>query len=271
MSRLLLSSQLKNSRRNIIGLLFYGRDWRGDSMQNNLARVGSLQGKDVVMANALTRSAQGLNLAEKRIIFSVIAKMGGNFGEVFLFATEYAKTFDLAENQAYEQLKATAKGMRTRYFTLAVPDRKGVMKWEINWFSSIGYHDGEGKIGLKFNADVIPYLYDLEREFTKYKLKQACALRSVHSWRLLEQFEKHTGNEGKGWWTVSVDDFCTSMDASELQRKHFGKLRTQIIEPAIDELVKKDNWLIGLDLVKEGRKVVRLRFDFERNPQPTLF
>jgi len=239
-------------------------------MDINLARAGSLQGKNVIMANALTRSAQGLNLAEKRIIFSVIAKMGGNFGEVYLHASEYAKTFELADKQAYEQLKETVKHMRTRYFTLAVPDRKGVMKWEINWFSSIGYHDGEGKIGLKFNADVIPYLYDLEREFTKYKLKQACALRSVHSWRLLEQFEQHTGNEGKGWWTVSIDDFCTTMEASELQRKHFGKLRTQIIETAVKELCEKDGWIIGLGLVKEGRKVVRLRFDFERDPQGVL-
>lgn len=240
-------------------------------MQNNLARAGSLQGKDVVMANALTRSAQGLNLAEKRIIFAVIAKMGGNFGEVFLYATEYAKTFDLKENQAYEQLKQTVDAMRTRYFSLAIPDRKGVMKWKINWFSSIGYHDGEGKIGLKFNADVIPYLYDLEQEFTRYKLKQACALRSVYSWRLLELFEQFTANGGTGWLTISVEDFCNAMEATETHRKNFKDLRTKIIEPAINELVKKDNWMIGFEPVKEGRKVVRLRFDFERNPQPTLF
>lgn len=250
-------------------------------MQNNLARTGTLQGKDVVMANALTRSAQGLNLAEKRILFSVIAKMGGNFGEVCLYASEYAKTFDLPEKQAYEQLKETVRGMRTRYFTLAPQDQtkdtavkkrgKKGMVWEINWFASIGYHDGEGMIGLEFSPKVIPYLHDLEAQFTKYKLKQACALRSVHSWRLLELFEQHTANRGKGWWTVSVEDFCNSMEASTLQRKNFGKLRTQIIEPAIDELINKDGWIIGLETVKEGRKVVRLRFDFERDPQGNLF
>lgn len=250
-------------------------------MENTLARTGTLEHKNVVMANALTRSAQGLNLAEKRILFSVIAKMGNNFGEVYLYATEYAETFGLAPNQAYEQLKETVKNMRTRYFTLAPQDRteatgvkkrgKKGMVWEINWFSSIGYHDGDGMIGLKFNPDVIPYLYDLEVQFTKYKLKQACALRSVYSWRLLEMFEQHTGNAGKGWWTVSVEEFCNSMEAAPSCRKSYRDLRRIIIEPAIKELCEKDGWLIGLDLVKEGRKVVRLRFDFERNPQPTLF
>ena len=252
-------------------------------MENNLVRTGTLEHKNVVMANALTRSAQGLNLAEKRILFSAIAKMGNNFGkgEVYLYATEYAETFGLAPNQAYEQLKENVRNMRTRYFTLAPQDRtegngvkrrgKRGMVWEINWFQKIGYHDGDGMIGLKFTDDVIPYLHDLEREFTKYKLKQACALRSVYSWRLLELFEQHTGNAGKGWWAVSVEDFCDSMEAPDAMRKNFGKLRSQIIEPAITELCNKDGWLIGFETVKEGRKVVRLRFDFERDPQGTLF
>lgn len=252
-------------------------------MENNLVRTGTLEHKNVVMANALTRSAQGLNLAEKRILFSAIAKMGNNFGdgEVYLYATEYAETFDMPPKQAYEQLKENVRNMRTRYFTLAPQDRteatgvkkrgKKGMVWEINWFASIGYHDGEGSIGLEFSPKVIPYLHELEREFTKYKLKQACALRSVYSWRLLEMFEQHTGNAGKGWWTVSVEDFCDSVEASPSCRKSYRDLRKYIIEPAIAELVKHDGWLIGFETVKEGRKVVRLRFDFERDPQGNLF
>jgi plasmid replication initiation protein len=250
-------------------------------MQNKLARTGTLEHENVVMANALTRSAQGLNLAEKRILFSAIAKMGNNFGEVYLYATEYAETFGLAPNQAYEQLKENVRNMRTRYFTLAPQDRteatavkkkgKKGMVWEINWFASIGYHDGDGMIGLEFSPKIIPYLHELEREFTRYKLKQACALRSVYSWRLLELFEQHTGNAGKGWWTVSVEDFCTAMEATNTHRKNFKDLRKKIIEPAINELVKKDGWLIGFEAVKEGRKVVRIRFDFERDPQGALF
>ena len=254
-------------------------------MTNNLAPTGTLENKNVVMANALTRSAQGLNLAEKRILFSAIAKMGGNWGtgEVHLYATEYAETFGMPVKQAYEQLKENADNMRTRYFTLAPQDqtegtaikKKGKGKkgwtWKINWFQKIGYHDGDGIVGLKFTEDVIPYLYELEREFTKYKLKQACALRSVYSWRLLELFEQHTGNAGKGWWSVSVEDFCNALEVSPTARKSYRDLRKFVIEPAITELCNKDGWIIGFETVKEGRKVVRLRFDFERDPQGNLF
>ena len=73
-----------------------------------------------------------------------------------------------------------------------------------------------------------------------------------------------------GWAEYSVEDFGKSMDASEKQMANFAKLRTKIIEPAVAELIEKDNWLIQWRTIKAGRKVVRLRFDFQRNPQGRL-
>jgi len=228
---------------------------------------GSLQGKDVVMANTLVRSAQSLSLAEKRMLFASVAKMGNNFGEVILYASEYAETFDMPVKQAYEQLKDAAENFFNRYFTLNVPDRKGVMRWKIRWVSSIGYEEGMGRVGLRFTEEVLPYLCDLTREFTKYKLRQACALRSIHSWRLLELFEQ----QSSGWLNISVENFHHAMETTETHKKNFNQLRTKIIDPAIKELCDKDGWLIGFEAVKRGRKVETLKFTFEKNPQGKLF
>ena len=236
-------------------------------MKNNKAITGGLQGKNVVIANTLVRAAQGLSLAEKRMIFAAVAKMGGNFGEVVIYATEYATTFDLSTNNAYEQLKAAAENFFNRYFTVEVPGKKGVMRWKVRWLSKIGYEVGEGKVGLRFTDDVLPYLCDLTRDFTKYKLKQACALRSIHSWRLLELFEQ----QSSGWLNISVENFHHAMETSELQRSNFAHLRRKTIEPAIKELCNKDGWLIGFTFTKAGRKVDQLKFTFEKNPQQTLF
>lgn len=226
-----------------------------------------LQGKRVVVANTLIRSAQSLSLAEKRIVFAAIAKMGNNFGEVILHASEYAETFDMPVKQAYEQLKGAIEGMRTRYFTLAVPDREGVMVWKINWVQKIGYDDGKARVGLRFSEDVLPYLCDLTREFTKYKLKQACALRSIHSWRLLELFEQ----QSSGWLSIKIEDFHNAMEANDSCRNNFAQLKRKIIEPAIKELQEKDGWLIDFSFAKGGRRVEILRFTFEKNPQGKLF
>ena len=44
--------------------------------------ISVLQSKNIVVSNYVTRSAQTLSLAEKRIIFAGIAKLGGVNGEV---------------------------------------------------------------------------------------------------------------------------------------------------------------------------------------------
>jgi plasmid replication initiation protein len=231
-----------------------------------LALAKSLKSKNVVMANTLTRSAQGLSLAEKRILFAAIAKMGGRFEDVKISAEEYAETFQIELNTAYEQLKSAAHNFFTRYFSLSVPDRKGVLEWKFNWLLAYAYHDNEGYVTLAFSPKVMPYLCDLEQQFTKYKLKQACALRSIYSWRLLELFEQ----QSSGWVLISTEDFWHSMEATATHRRSFGETRRKIIEPAVKELTEKDGWLINWQPIKSGRKVTQLRFDFKKDPQGRL-
>ena len=233
-------------------------------------QYNGLQSKNIVMSNVITRSAQGLTLGEKRILFAAIAKMGGKFAPVKITAQEYADTFGLPVKQAYEQLKSAGENFFNRYFTLAIPDRKGVLNWKIRWLGAYGYKDGEGYVSLSFTAEVMPYLVDIEKQFTNYKLKQACALRSLHSWRLLELFEQMKGKKLDGWLYISIEEFWHATEATESYKNNFSLLRTKVIEPAIKELTEKDGWLIEWAADKKGRKVAQLRFKFEKDPQGRL-
>ncbi|MBD9358921.1 RepB family plasmid replication initiator protein, partial [Methylomonas albis] len=44
---------------------------------------------------------------------------------------------------------------------------------------AIDYVPGEGKLVLSFSLGIIPYLSQLSREFTKYKLKHVARFESV--------------------------------------------------------------------------------------------
>ena len=150
----------------------------------------SLENKNVTIANALTMSAQSLTLSEKRILFAAIAKGGGLKAKISLSAQEYAATYGLAQNQAYEQIKEAAKNIFNRYITLTHLDNGGDVTRHFRWVEAYEYKEGLGYVNLVFTTSVMPYLLALEVQFTKYKLRQACALRSVYSWRLLELFEQ---------------------------------------------------------------------------------
>ncbi len=238
-----------------------------------------LRNKNIVVSNVITRSAHGLSLAEKRIIFCAIAKMAGVYSPVRITASEYANTFDMPVNQAYQQLKDAAENFFNRYISLAIKDRKDKppAQWKIRWLGGYGYQDGEGYVEMSFTPEVTPYLCDIERDFTKYQLSQSWALRSVHSWRLLELFErfrntdKITGRkELEGWLTIAIEDFWHAMEAPETYRKNFKDLRVKIIETAVRELTEKDSWIVNWHPVKKGRRVTALEFHFKRDDQMRL-
>lgn len=230
-----------------------------------------LQKKDVIVANVVTRATQSLSLAEKRILFAGIAKLGGKNGEIKLTAKEYAETYDVDINTAYDQLKSAAKNMLNRRLTFQIRDGKAVGIATILWLQGYIYFDKEGYITFRFSEYVFPFLFELQREFTKYQLKQACALRSIHSWRMLEILEQmRDKRDHAGWLFMPIEDFWHAMGTTESYKKTFGLLRTKVIEPSIRELTMKDGWMIEWEPIKRGRKVVALKFKFERSHQGRL-
>lgn len=227
----------------------------------------------VNMSNALVRAAQGLSLPEKRVVSLCMAKLdsvrldSGRY-KFKISAIEFAQEYDLDESTSYEQLKAVGDHLmeRTARTVIDTPRGKKEKKWV--WVSGVTYHHGEGWVELGFSPEMTPHLTLLRKEFTSYKLKHAVALRSVYSWRLFELLMQF---KSTGLLRISVDDFCMAMEAPPSCIKDFGQLRRRIIEPAVVELIAKNNLIIHWQAVKHGgRKISGLEFTFKFNPQATF-
>ncbi|RKV70607.1 MAG: RepB family plasmid replication initiator protein [Neisseria sp.] len=233
---------------------------------------GNLIGRDVVVSNYIIRSAQTLNLVEKRILMAGIAKLGGVNREIKLSAQEYADIYDVDIHTAYDQLKGAVGTLMKRTLSWQIQDGKKIGTRTTIWVQGYDYFKNEGIVKFRFSEYIFPFLFELEREFTKYQLKQAAALRSIHSWRLLELFEQmRDKTDGKGWLSIPIEEFWHAMEATESYKANFSLLRRKVIEPAVKELTEKDNWLIEWEAVKRGRKVATLLFKFARDPQGSLF
>ena len=234
----------------------------------------------VTMSNALTRAGHGLSLGEKRLMAIAISKLdsrkGVRPGEALstrVSAAEYSEAYDVDINTAYEQLKEAGKHLYNRSITFYEPafkrNGKPIKPTLVNmrWVGQADYQEGEGWIELHWWHAVLRHLVGLSKQFTSYQLQQTMAFRSAHSYKLLELLMRF---KSTGWAEYSIEDFATSMDATEKQKADFAKIRTKIIEPAIKDLTEKDGWLIQWRPIKAGRKVKALRFDFMRNPQQRL-
>lgn len=241
-------------------------------MANIVKKSETLSSRNVVISNYITRSAQTLNLVEKRILMAGIAKLGGVNGEIKLTAQEYAETYGVDIRTAYNELKGAVGTLMKRTLSWQITDGKKIGTRTTIWVQGYDYFKDEGLVKFRFSEYIFPFLFELEREFTKYQLQQAAALRSIYSWRLLELFEQMKDKtDSSGWLSMPIEEFWHAMEATESYKSNFGLLRKWVIEPAVKELTGKDNWLIEWEARKRGRKVATLMFKFERNPQGGLF
>lgn len=222
----------------------------------------------VSISNALTTAAQSLSLAEKRVMMFAVAKLdsfkldgGTKDGWVRISAADYSELYGVGADAAYLQLKAAGNGIFNRYIRFFEPSGKGMKEVKVRWVSRAEYHHGEGWIALRFTQDVAPYITNLQRQFTTYKLAQASALRSLYSWRLLELLSQFPN----GWRQIDLVDFHFAMETPEGYKANFKILRQRVIEPAVRELTEKDGWSITWEPLKTGRKVTSLRFEFSRS------
>lgn len=236
--------------------------------------------KWITMHNALVRSGHGLSLSEKRLVMIGASKLDrrkklqvGDIPVTRITAAEYAENANCSMQTAYESLQKSAKKLFERkvtYYEMA-SRRKGKpiepTRVTMRWVGQAHYQKGEGWVELHWWPKIIPFLTGQKNQFTKYQLQQTCALRSIYSWRLLELLTRF---ESTGWAEYHIEDFAMAMDATELQRKDFSKIRTKIIEPAVRELTQKDGWIIEWKAVKAGRRVAAVRFEFRRDPQGSL-
>ncbi|WP_206338688.1 replication initiation protein [Formicincola oecophyllae] len=222
----------------------------------------------IAMSNALVKAGQGLSLPEKRIVMLAISKLDSRQPITNLVpitritAREYADLTQCDMPTAYQALQSAGEQLFKRKITFHKITKKGVITTEMRWVGRCTYQAGEGWAELAWWPELLPCLLDLKKQFTTYHLQQATALRSVYSWRLMELLMRF---KNSGWAEYNLKDFCNSMEATEKQRLNFANIRRRIIEPAVNELIKKDHWNIKWFSIKEGRRVVRLKFIFSHH------
>ena len=230
----------------------------------------------VVQSNSLITASQRLTLNEKRLVVAAISKLDPKKdlpkNGIRIYAEEMVEAFDVDEKNAYRLLQQAGRSLIRRIWTIKgrSPFNGKPSIIERHWVIEAEYQEGEGWVRIMFHPKTAPFLVKMSKNFTSYKLKTTGALRSMYSWRMLENMSRHVDEEtGEGKWAVYVDDFHHAMDTPPSLRKNFTELRRRAIEPAIKEL-KKD-WKIEYTVKKRGRKISSLIFTFEREDQQDLF
>lgn len=205
--------------------------------------------------NYLVEASYRLTLMEQRIVLYAISKLNPKEPqrEHSFYVNDLIKFFpDIEPSSAYRALREAVYKLSERWVRTEHPK---YIK-EFRWVSSRTYFKDEGRIDIAFTPEIMPYLSQLEQQFTRYQLKNISSFKGTYSIRLYELLTQYrsTGNR-----VINLEDL---RDRLQVKDKYptFKAFNQWVIKPAIKEINEKSDLKVEYDTIALRRAVAALLF-----------
>lgn len=217
--------------------------------------VETKSNKLVTKSNKLIEANYKLGVVEQKIILCLASNIQPNdsdFKTYTLPVKEFNKLLGLKGNPKYTELRQITKDLMQKVFEVRI--NKKVI--QVAWLSYVAYNESDGAIDIRFDPFLRPYLLELKKEFTSYKLENVVKLKSSYSIRiyeLLKQYEKMKER------TFLLADLRKMLGAEEIYPA-YGNFKQRVLVPAQKELKKKTDISFDIEEIKAGRRVDKVKF-----------
>ena len=221
----------------------------------------------VVKSNRLVEASYRLTEIEMQIVlYSICRSREDGVGlspkdPLTIRADDFVARFGTNTNKVYGQLKNAMDTLYKRTLIIRDEDPKtGKPRVvETRWISDKAYIDGAGQIQITFAHKVIPFISQLEGDFTPYLLKQIGRMTSVYAVRLYElllQYLKFGKREISIVWLKDALQI-TGYDALK-------DLKRRVIDVAVDQINKYSDINVSYTNIKTGRAITGFMFTITR-------
>lgn len=187
---------------------------------------------------------------------------------------DYTRTCGLEDNgKLYEDVKATLKSLSDKSMWLQQEDGSEVL---VRWLAKARTNKKSGKVTIKLDEDMVPYLFDLKEKFLSYGLKNILNMKSQYSIRLYELLKSIQGQKNgfdhrdkltkskdpyTAEWIVDVDQLKKTLMVDSIKSyKDFGVFRQKVLEPAMKEINLLTDINVEYEPITKGRKVIKIQF-----------
>ncbi len=209
----------------------------------------------VTKSNMLIEANYKLGVVEQKIILclaSNIQPTDSDFKTYTLPIKEFNKLLGLKGTPKYSELRQTTKELMQKVFELRI--QKKVI--QVAWLSYVAYNETEGTIDIRFDPFLRPYLLELKKEFTSYKLENVVKLKSSYAIRIYELLKQYEKLQER---TFLITDLRKMLGAEDVYPA-YGNFKQRVLVPAQKELKKKTDIMFDIEEVKTGRKVTKIKF-----------
>ena len=225
----------------------------------------------VTKSNMLIEANYKLGVIEQKIILCLASNIQPNdsdFHTYTLRVKEFCELLGLKGSPKYTELRAITRELMQKVFEIRI----GSKVIQVAWLSYVAYNETEGTIDIRFDPFLRPYLLQLKKEFTSYKLENVVKLKSSYSIRIYELLKQYEKIQER---TFDLNDLRKLLGAEDVYPK-YGNFKQRVLIPAQKELKKKTDISFEIDEIKKGRKVEKVRFRIfpakrKANKQLSLF
>jgi plasmid replication initiation protein len=222
----------------------------------------------VVKHNRIIDTEYSMGVCEQRILLTCIAKIDSSkelpVNHIFTVSVDdIVDLVDVDKNSAYRHLKNTCDSLFTNIIHIELPGLQDIAK--TRWVYMVRYIEKEGKVELRFTPEIIPFLTQISRDFTKYKLSHVLKFKSAYSFRLYELLCRWGHSEH----VVSIDWLREKFKLLD-KYERMVDFKNNVIDVAVKEISATSDIKVAYEQIKKGRNIVAFRFIYTRTPDKRL-
>ena len=208
-------------------------------------------------------------LNDHQVYLHLISKIGGvdEFGKYLqperlqrehrLTAKEFSEVFNVSLHNCYGILKQAVDKLMKTDVKIEKPDDCGF--WRISVCSMAEYNKNDCFITIQFTDSIMPYLAQVREKFVLYNLKEISNFGSLYTTRLYELIQEF---KETGWMLKSLDQLRETFAVGD-KFKLYGHFKAKTFAHACKEINDNYNIHLRFEELKEGRKVVAVKFFFK--------
>jgi plasmid replication initiation protein len=212
----------------------------------------------VVKSNQVIEASYQLSTVEQRLVLAAISRIPKTQeitdDVVYLVGVADLQSLGVNETTAYRDLKEGLNRLYERSINLKIDNESIKMRW----VQSIRFTDSQGTIGLRFSKEILPFISNLSREFTKYALSDIAGMSSAYAIRVYELISQY---REIGKREIAVADLRQML---ELGTRYplFADFKRWVVDTAVEQINSHSPLQVSYELRKTGRKYTHIIFFF---------